>query len=497
MSDKKVRDLIIIGVFAAISLIGYLLFSAIYFRLGFPLDDAWIHQVYARNLMQSGEWAFIPGVPSAGSTAPLWSALLSIGYIFNLGPYYWSYILGWLSLWAIGILCDIGFRRMSRIGRKSAILVGMFMVFEWHLVWAAGSGMETLLFALLALIVLQCLIQFDDRLDLPQTKIFLVIGAIIGLSVWVRPDGMTLIGPSIFVVIFNSALTGKKLRSLVYLALGFGFVIAAYLLFNWILAGTFWPNTFYAKQSEYAVLKQLPIWKRMVDQMKLPLIGVGAILLPGFMLVVYNSIKRREIGRIAVWLWILGFLILYAIRLPVVYQHGRYAIPVMPAYFLLGLVGVFSVVDLRSSNTVKRVVSRAWVLIIGAVLLIFWFVGARAFALDVAIIESEMVSISKWLAENTDPDDLIAVHDIGAIGYFSDRNILDLAGLVSPEVLPFIDDEPALAEFLDRNEASYLVTFPEWYPYLTNQGELIHISGGEFCHKIGGENMAVYRWGRE
>ena len=86
----------------------------------------------------------------------------------------------------------------------------MFMVFEWHLVWAAGSGMETLLFALLALIVLQCLIQFDDRLDLPQTKIFLVIGAIIGLSVWVRPDGMTLIGPSIFVVIFNSALTGKK-----------------------------------------------------------------------------------------------------------------------------------------------------------------------------------------------------------------------------------------------------------------------------------------------
>lgn len=240
------------------------------------------------------------------------------------------------------------------------------------------------------------------------------------------------------------------MRSFVYLTLGFGIIFASYLLFNWILAGTFWPNTFYAKQDEYALLQQMPILKRALDQMYLPLIGVGIILLPGFVFLVYNSIKHRVIGEIAIWLWILGFLLMYAIRLPVIYQHGRYAIPVMPVYFLLGLVGVFSVIDLRSSKTLKRVASRSWALLIGSVLLIFWIVGARAYALDVAIIESEMVAISKWLAMNTDPEDLIAVHDIGAIGYYSDRKILDLAGLVSPEVLPIIDDEKLWQNFLTK-----------------------------------------------
>ena len=36
---------------------------------GFPLDDSWIHQTYARNLAQTGQWAFVPGVPSAASTS--------------------------------------------------------------------------------------------------------------------------------------------------------------------------------------------------------------------------------------------------------------------------------------------------------------------------------------------------------------------------------------------------------------------------------------------
>jgi len=37
-------------------------------QFGFPLDDAWIHQTYARNLGLSGMMAFTPGEPSAGST---------------------------------------------------------------------------------------------------------------------------------------------------------------------------------------------------------------------------------------------------------------------------------------------------------------------------------------------------------------------------------------------------------------------------------------------
>ena len=73
------RTVIILGFLAAVSVSAYLLASMFQRGPGFPLDDAWIHQTYARNLATLGEWSFVPGQPSAGSTAPLWSLLLSIG----------------------------------------------------------------------------------------------------------------------------------------------------------------------------------------------------------------------------------------------------------------------------------------------------------------------------------------------------------------------------------------------------------------------------------
>ncbi len=51
----------LLALLTALSVTGYLLASAMLYRLGFPLDDAWIHQTYARNLALHGEWAFLPG----------------------------------------------------------------------------------------------------------------------------------------------------------------------------------------------------------------------------------------------------------------------------------------------------------------------------------------------------------------------------------------------------------------------------------------------------
>jgi len=170
-------------------------------------------------------------------------------------------------------------------------------------------------------------------------------------------------------------------------------------------------------------------------------------------------------------------------------------IPAMPVYYVWGLAGMIGWVQLNSPSTWKRVFSRAWVLSTALVTLIFWLVGARAYARDVAIIESEMVSAARWLASNTPGDALVAAHDIGALGYFSQRQLIDLAGLVSPEVIPFIRDESRLAQFLDARGADYLVTFPEWYPGLVQHGRLIFSTQGEFSPMLGGENMAIYQWG--
>jgi hypothetical protein len=128
------------------------------------------------------------------------------------------------------------------------------------------------------------------------------------------------------------------------------------------------------------------------------------------------------------------------------------------------------------------------------VLLAFWLIGAKAYANDVAVIESEMVSTAHWIAENTEPEALIAAHDIGALGYFGERRLVDLAGLVSPEVIPFIRNEDRLSKYMDEKGVDYLMTFPNWYPKLSSLGSPIFHTDGTYSPKLGGENMYIYRW---
>ncbi len=74
----------IIATVAIISATIYLAVSKAKSGFGFPLDDAWIHQTYARNLANLAEWSFIPGTVSGGSTSPLWTILLTIGHWLHL-----------------------------------------------------------------------------------------------------------------------------------------------------------------------------------------------------------------------------------------------------------------------------------------------------------------------------------------------------------------------------------------------------------------------------
>ena len=92
------------------------------------------------------------------------------------------------------------------------------------------------------------------------------------------------------------------------------------------------------------------------------------------------------------------------------------------------------------------------------------------------------------------PARLIAAHDIGAIGYFARRPILDLAGLISPEVIPFIRDEAKLDEWIRAKGAQYLVTFPDWYPQLSSHpSEPLLFSGNSAFSPA---HMTVYALGR-
>ena len=487
-----------VSLLAGISLAVYLLASRLTFRLGFPLDDAWIHQTYARNLALHGEWAFLPGQPSAGSTAPLWSALLAVGHFLRLGPYLWTFFLGWACLAGLAWQARSLFLALSAPAVKEpaapasparlawGFWLAVFLVLEYHLVWASASGMETLLFAFLLLAGLAGLAQ-------PQPR-WVRLGLICGGCVWVRPDGITLLGPALVVLALCGQDLRKRWRGLQGLAVGAGALVLLYALFNLNLSGAWLPNTFFAKQAEYAIYRELPLWKRIMEQASLPLVGAGALLLPGLVIFLVQALRQKRWAALAVAAWLGGYLLLYALRLPVTYQHGRYVIPAMPVYFTCGMVGMAGWVQWNAPLLWKRSLGKAWVFALALVLAVFWGLGAQAYGRDVAVIESEMVETARWVAQNTGPGDLVAAHDIGALGYFSQRNLLDLAGLVSPEVIPFLRDEARLKTFLDERRAAYLVTFPGWYPRLVQTGSLVFQTQGAFSPALGGENMAVYRW---
>ena len=484
-SEISRRDLLII--LAAVLLIAtvYLLVSRSVFAIGFPLDDSWIHQTYARNLAVNGEWAFRTGVPSAGSTSPLWSALLAVGFLLNLSPYIWTYLLGILTLFALAILCEWAVRKIVDTYRPQFPWVGIFIAFEWHLVWAGMSGMETLLHGLIVTAALVLLMTKTHR--------YLTLGLLTGLSVWVRPDGLTLLGPILMSIFFMEADLRSRFASVLRYFIGFGALFGLYLLFNLAIGGTPMPNTFYAKQAEYVSWQLLPITERLGQMFLQLLVGPSVVLLPGIISWLAKSIKGRMWESLAVIIWCLGYLGLYISRLPV-YQHGRYIMPAMPIFFLVGLLAFAEFDKSKIFGRYHWVAQTLWR---GSIVMLtagFVVLGANSYARDVAVIESEMVLTAKWIAQNIPPDAVIAAHDIGALGYFDDHQLIDLAGLVSPEIIPIIRNESEIALFLDENGADFLVAFPDFYPILSAGLTKAFSTNSSITQLLGEQNMVVYLW---
>lgn len=487
----------------------YLGLSAAQGRLGFPLDDAWIHQTYARNLVRDGRWAFVPGVSSSGSTSPFWTILLAVGYWLNLPYRLWAYGLGGITLW----LLTTGGMRLWRLlwpdWANKAWLAGVALALTFPLTWAAFSGMETLLFAALGLWVLA--LAMADEMDGRRTA---VLGLLSGLLILTRPDGVLVVGLVGAALLWSKNEKRKTKRDaikvyvlrLTFFALFTILPLIPYLWFNWRVSGAWWPNTFYAKQTEYAVLQARPLLARFVNLLFFSLggpsegwrgmSGAYLLLLPGLLAALKPKSARRSPKLYLPLAWALGHVLAYAWRLPVTYQHGRYLLPIIPVWVVYGLAGWFWIFKQMGDGRLARVGKRSLALTGMVIWIIFLLLGAQAYATDVAFIEGEMVTVAEWLAANTEPDALVAAHDIGAIGYFSERPLLDLAGLVSPEIIPWLADEAKVAAYIRRSDADYLVTAPGWpYAQVVAEGTAVPLFDTDYAwtRAQGFNNMIVYR----
>jgi 4-amino-4-deoxy-L-arabinose transferase-like glycosyltransferase len=456
---------------------------------GFPLDDSWIHQTYARNLAQYGEWSFTLGTPSTASTSPLYTLMLAVGHKLGVPVGIWTHGLGILCLALAGLIAARMAERLAPNVRSIGLYAGLAVVAAWHLVWAAASGMETMVFSLFTLLLPYLAWRELDytpahnplrhALEKGAIRLYLVRGAVFGvaagLATLARPEGAMLVG--LLGLALVVARPGMSWRALfVYggaAVVAFALVLAPYLLFNLQVTGGLLPNTAASKRADLVFLFQRPYLQRVIDLLTPLSAGGQILLLPGAVVFAVAQLRGARQDRhrwllLVPLIWSVGLVLLYASYLPAFFQHGRYVIPSLPAFIVCGVVGTFEIVRRERRTLVRRVLARGLVMATVAVYALMAVVlGLQTYASDVEIIDSEMVMAARWIAENVPQGELMAIHDIGAVGYFASRPIIDLAGLVSPELLPVIPVElngEAVWAILRERDARYVMGFADQVP---------------------------------
>ncbi len=470
---------------------------------GFPLDDSWIHQTYARNLAQNGEWAFVPGEPSAASTSPLYTVLLAIGYAVGLPYVIWTHFLGAMAL---AVMCMLIVRMVEwqlPTMRHAGLIAGLFAVTTWHMIWAAASGMETIIFSMLT-IVLIYLAWREQHLESSMSVIKrgALFGVFTAFTTLARPEGILLAGV-IGLVMLIARPQGNIQQVIAYgiaSLIAFVLVMSPYILLNIQLTGGFLPNTANAKFQQHEILLKLPYFTR-VQNLIFPLLAGGqVILLPGLLIYIWMTFKAQKPRQWSMLLipviWSVALILVYASRLPAAYQHGRYVMPILPSVVMIGVIGILKIMNRRKQSLIPRVLSR--VLLISALLTSIAFavvIAPSIYATDVAIINEEMVASAQWIDENIPKDELLAIHDIGAVGYFSPRPMLDIAGLVSPDIAPIVEDPDALWAYMEARNARYLMAFPNQIPGDSVDDDRlcrVFTTDGKIVRRFGEPNMAIY-----
>jgi hypothetical protein len=57
-------------------------------------------------------------------------------------------------------------------------------------------------------------------------------------------------------------------------------------------------------------------------------------------------------------------------------------------------------------------------------------------------MEQSLIPLGRWLHDHAGRDASVATPDIGAIGYFSERHVIDLGGLITPRMVPLLERAP-------------------------------------------------------
>jgi len=403
--------------------------------VSFPFDDPWIHLTYARTLLETGRWSYTPGAPvTTGSSSPLWVLLEAALMPVIPNEKLLAILLGCLAHAVFVLVLGRWFLRRTGSPAWSALAL-LLLVANSQVTLLALSGMETSLFLLAESLAFWRWSE-DDALGAALA---------VGLATWVRPEGL-LLGA---VLAIDAVLQRRVPRRATAAAVSLLALLGGYLAFNRSLGGHWLPGTVSAKA---ALAGQRSLVKFVRNDLMWVFGHAELLLAPLAVVAVWRGFAAGVVREARVTAEA-GFslALVLAIALGVHHAHvfGRYLVPALPAWILCGVQGL----RLLERGDGLRRPPRRWLVVALAAAAVAWQISGFAqhageYAHYVRYYHDRHERAGRWLAEHTPPTAVIATHDVGAIAYYSRRRIVDLMGLVTPEVVPHLG-RPGFERYLD------------------------------------------------
>ena len=454
-----------------IAVILALYFAGYYF---FRLDDTFIFYKYAKNIAEGNGYVFNLGEKINATTSPLYTLILASLYWIIKPIYSDSFvILG--NLISISSILLILFS-MKKIYNNNDYFYWFAAIFLAMPLLKFGFGMET--FLNLALIVFSIYLYISER--------FLLASALAGLTVLARFDSILFAGIIFLYYIFDK----RKFPSIKMIAV-FLLVITPWFVFSKIYFGSFLPTTIGAKLSQQHLglfgggLIFLTNSIRVIPGNYFTIISISLATLFS---IIYLYTKRinifRNKGLEIILIWSISLFITYSFIInapPYQWYYTPFAIPVS---ILLAIT--FSTI-LKKEKILK-----------GIFVILFIF----ACVLPVKnLIEGynpkylNFFNAVNWLNNNVQENSIVAVDDIGVLGYYYNKGkLVDALGLINPEVSTHLK-KLDFDWFLNHYKPEFVV---HEYPHLQT-----HLRGNERTfwqnyrvvniYESRGEKIAVYK----
>ncbi len=410
---------------------------------GFVADDTYIHLTYARHVRDGHGLVFNLGEPVYGTTSPLWS--LGLGLLGRTGVdlLLLSRLLSATFGLATVLLGSVVLHRLLSIWKDRHDLDPRLVGLAWvlgSLVWAidvwlvrwSASGMESSLATFLVLAGFAADLGSDPPGSSARAPAWWW-----ALASLVRPEACLLVG----LLALRSALTpgspSVRLREVAWALLPAALLGGSWLAYAAASYGSIVPTTLASKAAEGTpALQNLLVQAEELAADR----GVEIIALLVVLPLLAGRLRHEWREHLVPVGWLLLLPLFYATSK--VLGITRYVLVLVPVLVCYGWPALACLAS-RAGRGGRVALPRALMLGAGLAAL-----GANAFVLFhqvvpqarafERILEQSLIPMAKWFNAHTPPDTRVAVAHVGAFGYYSERRIVDLGGLVTPELGPLL-----------------------------------------------------------